>query len=114
MKLEFTPEGEKALRFDIDDTLKNLKAKYEGHKGSFEDEQHAFLLDEAQVRFDIERNWLEYQSVCDGHNITQAFNMLENCLPKEVSGIKRYIKVTLKEMGWTNSKPIVWDKAWDN
>ncbi len=54
------------------------------------------------------------QDECDGHNITQAFNMLNNSSSKEQTAIKAYIKRTLKEMGWTYSKPIKWEKQWDS
>ena len=112
-KIEYTDAGKKSLRFDTNDILKNLKTRYEGHCGNPEAEQHAFELDEAQIRYDIDRDWHKIQEECDGNNISEAFKLLDGATSREATTIKAYIKRTLKEMGWTYSQPIKWEKQWD-
>jgi hypothetical protein len=61
------------------------------------------------------------ESLCDANNITEAFNMLQECeTEREMTPIKRYMKQLIKEANknphkvWGYSfEPIKWEKEWE-
>jgi hypothetical protein len=65
--------------------------------------------------------YLEDESLCDANNITEAFNMLQECkTEREMTPIKRYMKQLIKEANknphkvWKYSfEPIKWEKQWE-